>query len=334
MSDDRAQSIGAFWELYLHESLLRFGYEVSPHPEIAGTTRRPDFLARRHEDWFYLEAVVALPGTEREQAAGKVVEQIYDELNKVRSPNFFLSVDVDVVGEQAPSVKKIRSALEPWLARLDPDRLTEQVAAGNLFINQQRWIWSDGAWTITFTPWPKSKDSRGKPGLRPVGSTSSLGDGSLLVDDRRPIRQVLDKKLARYGSLDAPYVVAVLSRPEFPDPKTIELVLFGEPGSHLSRKMQAAVGLDGLLFTQDAKRVSAVVSVTELATWTIATHGPTLWLNPLARAPLSAGALPWRTMSWNDAEQAPVQSAPGADLRLFFGLPVDWPGPEEAFPRD
>jgi hypothetical protein len=326
--------MGAFWELYLHETLQRSGYEVSSHPEIAGTTRRPDFLARRQEDRIYVEGVVALPGTEREQAAEKVVEQIYDELNKLRSPNFFLSVDVDTVGEQAPPVRKIRTALEAWLASLDPDLLTQQIGAGNLFINQQRWTWSDHAWTIIFTPLPKSKGSRGKPGLRPVGSTSSLGDGSLLVDDRRPIRQVLNKKVARYGSLDAPYVVAVLSRPEFPDAKTIELVLFGEPGSQLDRKTRATVGLDGLFFSEDAKRVSAVVSATELATWKIATHKPTLWLNPLARTPLRAGALPWRTMSWNDVEQAPVQTAGGADPRMFFDLPLDWPGPDEAFPRD
>src|SRR4051812_45213903 len=57
-TDDR-QFHGAFWELYLHESLVRCGFEVDCHPELRGTSRRPDFLARRDGDAMYVEARVA-----------------------------------------------------------------------------------------------------------------------------------------------------------------------------------------------------------------------------------------------------------------------------------
>lgn len=45
-SDDRHVR-GAFFELYLHECLLRMGYTVTCHPVLEGTTRRPDFLAEK-----------------------------------------------------------------------------------------------------------------------------------------------------------------------------------------------------------------------------------------------------------------------------------------------
>lgn len=334
VSDDRAQSEGAFWELYLHETLRRAGYELTPHPEVSGTTRRPDFLARRREESFYIEGVVALPGNERERAAERVVDQIYDELNKVHSPNFFLDVHVEVEGTQAPPVRKVREALEPWLVKLDPDVVMQRLTGGNIFMSGEQYTWSDAAWQITFTAIPKSPASRGKPGLRPVGITGSVGSRSMIVDDRKPIRQVLDKKVARYGSLDAPYIIAVLAREEFPGPRTIELVLFGDPGSQLDREARAAAGLDGLFFSEDAKRVAAVVAATELASWTIARHMPVLWHNPLARQPLASTALPWDVMAWDSSQKRAIRSALGVEPDKFFELPPDWPGPEEPFPRD
>src|SRR2546423_5573065 len=37
----------AFWELYQHETLTRMGFDLTLHPEVPGTAKRPDFLARR-----------------------------------------------------------------------------------------------------------------------------------------------------------------------------------------------------------------------------------------------------------------------------------------------
>ena len=55
-SKDDRQSKGAFFELYLHECLLRMGYSVTCHPELDGTSRRPDFLAEKDGRSIYVEA--------------------------------------------------------------------------------------------------------------------------------------------------------------------------------------------------------------------------------------------------------------------------------------
>src|SRR5699024_1387747 len=62
-SRDDEQFRSAFLELYLHESLLRAGYQVTAHPEVAGSSSRPDFLAQRDGVRFYVEAIA--PGTSR-----------------------------------------------------------------------------------------------------------------------------------------------------------------------------------------------------------------------------------------------------------------------------
>src|SRR5687767_13028922 len=40
-SRDDEQFRSAYLELYLHQSLLRAGYQVTIHPEVPGATRRP-----------------------------------------------------------------------------------------------------------------------------------------------------------------------------------------------------------------------------------------------------------------------------------------------------
>jgi len=45
-SDDNYQHRSAFFELFLHEMLLRLGCNVEVHPQIVGTHRRPDFYVQ------------------------------------------------------------------------------------------------------------------------------------------------------------------------------------------------------------------------------------------------------------------------------------------------
>lgn len=54
---DNDASASAFWELYLHEGYRRAGFMIDVHPSIPGRPTRPDFLMRRGNEEFYLEAV-------------------------------------------------------------------------------------------------------------------------------------------------------------------------------------------------------------------------------------------------------------------------------------
>jgi hypothetical protein len=88
-SKDDRQFNGAFFELYLHECLLRMGYSVKCHPKLESTNRRPDFLAEKDGRSIYFEARSA---SSSDVAVGAAARRntVYESLDKLDSPNFFL----------------------------------------------------------------------------------------------------------------------------------------------------------------------------------------------------------------------------------------------------
>lgn len=114
---------GAFFELYLHELLRRLGYELDVHPAL-GPDRgaRPDFLARRGgEDRFYLEGRVARDESASKTAAQARVNEAYEALNRMESPDFFLSLE-DHGSPATPVPKRFRVEVERFLRAQDYSR--------------------------------------------------------------------------------------------------------------------------------------------------------------------------------------------------------------------
>ena len=71
-----------FFELFLHELLLRLGFRPTVHPQLASTERRPDFLVESDgATSFLLEAAVVSDEPREETAARRLEDGIYDSLN-------------------------------------------------------------------------------------------------------------------------------------------------------------------------------------------------------------------------------------------------------------
>jgi hypothetical protein len=68
-SHDRRQHYGAWWELYLHRLMTALGFEATPNAQLPGARSRPDFLAVRGEQSFYVEAVTGFLGHRRKHPA-------------------------------------------------------------------------------------------------------------------------------------------------------------------------------------------------------------------------------------------------------------------------
>lgn len=141
-SSDR-QSGAAFWELYLHETFVRAGYAVELHPSVDGP-RPPDFHVTRGAERFYVEAT-CLFGAATDGGAIARRQALYDAVERINSPNFFLSIDVEVIGSNAPATGQLRRDLERWLAGLDPD-------ATDLVLGRERageyFLWEEQGWQI------------------------------------------------------------------------------------------------------------------------------------------------------------------------------------------
>jgi hypothetical protein len=113
------QHRSAIFELFLHHSLLRCGFEVEFHPDIAGVTTHPDFLVRRNgQALFYFEAI-AVSNSAGEEAAANRMNQVYDSLNNLQSPDFYLGLRVEGAPQTPVPAARLRTALARWLAELD-----------------------------------------------------------------------------------------------------------------------------------------------------------------------------------------------------------------------
>ena len=125
-SGDDAQYRFAFFELLLHELLFQLKCELEPHPIIEETTNRPDFLVKPNTgSQFYIEAAIVSDESDEEAAAQARVNAVYDALDRLDSPDFFIGIRQisGLAALQAPA-RQIRAFLAQKLASVDPDEIT------------------------------------------------------------------------------------------------------------------------------------------------------------------------------------------------------------------
>lgn len=258
------------------------------HPPVEGEKTHPDFLALKGERrLFYLEAtIVALSDTE---AANKAREnQVYDTLNRMKSPNFFIGLKVHGAPGTPPPGRRIRNFLERETAALDPDEVTEQFRHGGLRALPS-WNWEHKGWRITFFPIPKSASARAKPGVRPIGlQMPELSWHAPHIG----IRNSLQDKATKYGQLNLPYVAAINMLDELGvDDDDVSNALFGEEQETVllrrSDLMQHISGREsnGVWYGPKGPQnrgVSAVLIAVNLYPWSMTKVTPILWHNPWA----------------------------------------------------
>ena len=291
-SKDDRQHLAAFFELYLHELLSKSGFSVEIHPTMSNKATQPDFKVLKDEKpLFYLEATLAALSDEDTSAKARE-NQVYDTLNRMKSPNFFIGVKVRRAPTTNPPGKKMRSFLQNNLSSLDPDEVTKQFEQGGLEA-LPHWNWEHDGWQITFFPLPKKPEARGKPSVRPIGLQIH---GACFLTPHVGIRKSIQDKASKYGKIDLPYIVAINVINEFGiDEIDISNALFGEEqvtiifrGNNVieqkpNRKPNGAwYGPNG----PQNKRVSAALIAVNLTPWNIAKVTPVLWHNPWANYPL------------------------------------------------
>jgi hypothetical protein len=102
------QHRSALFELYLHHLLVSSGLQVQFHPDVAGTTRHPDFLVLKDgTPRFFLEAI-AVGNSAKEESEINRINQVYDALNALQSPDFYLSIQVQGAPASQPAGAKLR----------------------------------------------------------------------------------------------------------------------------------------------------------------------------------------------------------------------------------
>jgi hypothetical protein len=327
---DDIQHRSAFFELYLHALLSRLGFQVLAHPEIPDCNNQPDFLVLRDQNPItYLEATLAT-GPSQETAADKRENVVYETIDKMNSPNFWVGVKVDSSTAVAPPGRKWRGQLERWLAGIDPDAIGEQLKVGGLEVLPLITL-SDAGWNVEFQAIPKSPAARGERGVRPLG-LYNFGFQELTLDEW--VKNAIREKATRYGNLSVPYLIAINILSIFSnDDFMIANALFGKEGitfyrlpdggfdDKLSRTPNGAFwGPKGPQNT----RVSGVIICNDLSSGGIAKVRPILWHNPWATHPIDVTLWPLPQWILND-DKTRIVPKPGRDIADVFGLSKDWP---------
>lgn len=333
-SKDNRQHLSAFFEIYLYQLLSNSGFTCEIHPTLADRTTHPDWkVLNSKKPLFYLEATLAaLSDTDTSAKARE--NQVYDTLNRMKSPNFFIWVEVHGTPTTNPSGANIRKFLQRKLSNLDPNMIAKQFEEGGLEA-LPHWNWEDKDWQITFFPIPKN-EARGKPDVRSIGG--KMDDALRLVAPHIRIKKSIQDKATKYGNLDLPYIVAINVTDEFMvDDIDIANALFGEEqlttilsrnkviGHKFSRKPNGVwYSLNGA----QNRRVSAALFVVNLTPGNITKITPVLWHNPWANYPLSPDIWPLPQLV-PDRKDNRLVKYDGKSAWQLLGLSPNWPNTHE-----
>ncbi len=266
----------AWWELYLHELLRRLGYQITIHPVIEGTERKPDFGLRREGSEFLVEASVVFSGIAGgEEHTGAAPSWMLSAFEEVENLNFFVSIhEVTARGIEQPKRAEFVGPVEAWLARLDPDQITTEHQAGG-HVPMLR-VECRG-WEVELEAWPVKPEARGRSEHRVLGSGPAIGGP---VDDIRQLESKLKVKAGRYGRPEVPYVIAVLSLSGFMERIDIAQALFGREAIVISGQQDVGRLVrqrNGFWFRGEKPihtRVSAVLMGVGVQPWSVTRAAP------------------------------------------------------------
>lgn len=200
----------AFFELFLHEMLLRLGISVTPHPLVSqDTSTRPDFQLVEGVSTAYLEARLARDESSEMTKERRVRGTLYDQINALDIPDYFLHIaELDILSDRQPSARALKRELQDWLKTLDYENLLGRRDRIKSLDELPTWDYRDKALRLRVRAIPVSEAHRGQPGHRPIGVyPMESGSGG----SEASLRKALARKGTKYGQLDGPYIIAVNS---------------------------------------------------------------------------------------------------------------------------
>lgn len=280
-SRNESNHSSAFYEMWLHELMICLGCSVNIHPTLSATNRKPDFLVRSPQGCdFYLEAIYVSGESVKQAKSNSRQNAFYDSLNYLKSPDFFINLDVKGSPASPVPAKKIRNWLEHELSQLNP-RLVDHFLELRRIDLIPRWRFEHEGWKITCYPTPKPPELRGVPGVRTLATISFGG----IIDSESPIRDAVLSKAKRYGVLDLPFVVAVNASDQFISDRDVLTALYGSvSGWNEPELLNDSRGVWGSVNRPVWTRVSAVLVTMKLRPCKIS--GPAcLYHNPWPRKP-------------------------------------------------
>lgn len=287
--DDLALA-AAFLELFTHELLLRTGHSIAFHPEVAGSSKRPDFLALGGDgDESVVECTLVSEESNDDRSADARLNSVFDAINKVDCPNFFLKLRVLGKPDTPVPGRKWRQHIQSWAARFDH----ELVATDDPVLELRH---AGLRLSVSLIPRKQSADGRAH---RPIGVQSY---GAAWAASQEDLCKTIRDKASRYGRMVRPYVIVLNCIGDLIDDEDIRDSIYGRNGLWRSMERPAHT------------RVSAVLVLRHLFPWSINCMTARLFHNPNAIHPYvgKLSLLPQSTLT-TDLDGCKITSAIGVD---------------------
>jgi hypothetical protein len=294
----------AVWELACVRVLEGLGHQLEWHPDLPGTSKRPDWLVTAPDGtrYFFEASVVEEEPTPHDN-------QIYDALNKVVSQDFwFWPVRVTRTGPASPKVSDLRRAVTRHLQTLTwtPDE------AEHSPLN-----WKAKGWEVEIGFKAKSASARVKPG-RPLAIWFGNMEQSKVPGQ---LRTKLDDKGRKYGDLDLPFVVAIQIL-GYPDWREVDHALFGTeevvfPATTWRRQNNGMFRVSSALH-----RVSTALVAARLNVFAAEGSDVRAWENPKADHPVDSVLLPFARCTWDEASGKVTETAAADEWDRLMRMPV------------
>ncbi len=317
----------AAFELTLFAILRSLGCEIEIHPELPnGSTTHPDFLVTTPQsEKLYVEAVLASEYSETQLAAERRLSVVLETIERVESPDYFISVDPEGVLEHPPNGRNIRRALNRWISSLSYDQVIANIDERGLSALPTT-TWIDDGWSIRFEAIPKKPDRRGLD-QRSIGAEFSQTGW---VNAWEPIRDALKAKGSRYGEPIYPLLIAVnieaMTVTRIDEMQALfgqETFTFNQNENHSEPDMQrrpngAWHGPRGPQYT----RVSGAWIFRNINPWNIVSRISNVYFNPFASREIPGI---FRVLPHAETETDTMRWRDGASLSDLLGLHQHWP---------
>lgn len=324
--DNNEQFLSAFFELLLHELLLKLNYKIVVHPYLSHNKKRPDFLVRNNSgEEFYLEVAIATSLSQEEMGKKKLLNTVFDIINEVKTFNFFIGVEINKLPDKPIPVSNLKNFLQKKLDELNPDYCEDIINKFGLDAIP-KWDFNYNGFEIRFKPIPKDKSYRHKQTTNPIGMVLYPFQ---FIDSIKPILTALKYKAKKYGKLDKPYIIALNLLDRSVHKEDIFESLFGSiiynydiENSCFRNSNSLPIGFWYSKKGPTYSRVSAIILALNLYPWSIAISDFKIYHNPWAKDPYSGNIciFPQFKLSVDKYEEIP-----GISINKILGISEKWP---------
>ncbi|MCP4581208.1 MAG: hypothetical protein GY839_06290 [candidate division Zixibacteria bacterium] len=195
----------AFFEIFIHALFSKAGYKLKTHPEIEGMETRPDFsVFKNGKLLFYIEATISTPSKD-DFKKQKIIDDLFDKLNKIKSPNFWFQVHYSGYLESYIKLKDIEKPIMHKLNRCSIDKYYEFYKSEN-FNLLPNICFNSNSFKLEIIFVPKTEAQKKDNNFRNVAMISG-GAYRIITEDE--INKSIRKKAKKYNLLNHPLIIAV-----------------------------------------------------------------------------------------------------------------------------